>query len=256
MLKRLFFIKNHYLLGIFFTFHMAAQDYKEVVSLIEKDTIIETNSVLFTDTTSINLRYFEENFDQKYKSADFDYSEQKSNTQQQNYYQKFLRWLQRFLGGNEEKTFSILNTVFKVIFVGLLLVIAYFIYKSFNKNKGILQANTKKLHNDYTEITTQFQHTDFTNAITHAIKNNDKRLAIRLYYLWLLKKMADNHIIVLDEEKTNSDYYYEIKKESLKSEFSYLCYLYEHIWYGAFEVDDHQFEVSVKTFQKTIESVY
>ena len=73
--------------------------------------------------------------------------------------------------------------------------------------------------------------------------------------MWLLKKLAANEIIVWDLEKTNSDYLYEIKNQASKDEFEYLSYLYNHIWYGEFDIDQETFDKAKTAFEKSIKNL-
>ena len=57
--------------------------------------------------------------------------------------------------------------------------------------------------------------------ISEAESNNNYRLAIRYYYLWLLKGLSEKEIIDYDPEKTNSDYQYEIKTPEISEQFAY-----------------------------------
>ena len=96
---------------------------------------------------------------------------------------------------------------------------------------------------------------DFEKLIKNTLKSNEKRLAIRYYYLWLLKKMAEKEIIEWDAEKTNSDYLNEIQNPTQKDNFAYLSYLYNYIWYGEFELDENTFDRAIATFEKTIQTI-
>ena len=78
------------------------------------------------------------------------------------------------------------------------------------------------------------------------------RLAIRYYYMWLLKSLTDRGEIEWDIEKTNGDYYREIKSESLKQDFQFLSYVYEYSWYGEFEISDSDFSKTETAFLKLI----
>src|SRR5690606_29549709 len=79
---------------------------------------------------------------------------------------------------------------------------------------------------------------DFRELINTKKNEGDYRLAIRYYYLWLLKTLANREIIAWHSDKTNSDYLYEIKDNTLRKEFEYLSYVYDYSWYGEFTVDD------------------
>jgi hypothetical protein len=52
-----------------------------------------------------------------------------------------------------------------------------------------------------------------------------------------------------------SIYLYEIKSTGLKTDFQYLSYLYNYIWYGEFEMPDHTFQHAKKAFETTLQSL-
>jgi hypothetical protein len=91
--------------------------------------------------------------------------------------------------------------------------------------------------------------------IGEAERDGNYRLAIRYYYLWLLKSLTNAEIIAYDVEKTNSDYFNEIASKPLKDEFSYTSYLYNYIWYGEFDVNEQQFTKAKTAFVKFLNSV-
>jgi hypothetical protein len=84
--------------------------------------------------------------------------------------------------------------------------------------------------------------------IQEALADNDTRLCIRYHYLWLLKYYSDKNIIVWNHQKTNRDYYYEIQSKEHKQQFEKLSYLYNHIWYGDFEISDAVFQQARTAF--------
>mgnify|MGYP006155083877 FL=1 len=67
--------------------------------------------------------------------------------------------------------------------------------------------------------------------------------------------MSAKQLIEWDVEKTNSDYLYEIKNTSIKSQFEYVSYLYNYIWYGEFELDEVTFVKAKKAFDNLINSL-
>lgn len=213
-----------------------------------KDLIIDTND-------SIQKRSFETDFQEKYNSADFDYNEK---PKEKSGWQKFLEWLARILRNSETTNSEPSNNFFGYLFYfvcGLIvLFVIIFIVKNIVNNEGswFFGRNSNKNIVDSIDIETDIKNVDFRSLIDKTIASKNYRLAIRYYYLWVLKKMSDNEIIVWDIEKTNSDYLYEIKNETTKNEFSYLSYIYNYIWYGAFEIDADAFLKAKDTFEKSI----
>ncbi len=82
---------------------------------------------------------------------------------------------------------------------------------------------------------------DFDADIAAAAARGDYRRAVRLFYLKALRELADRNLIVWRREKTNHDYVAELRRSPLRRPFSELTYLFEHIWYGAFPVDEAAF---------------
>ena len=107
----------------------------------------------------------------------------------------------------------------------------------------------------YEDVEKNIHLVDFEKLIKETLKSGEQRLSIRYYYLWLLKKMSDKNMIEWDIEKTNSDYLYELKEPLFKSDFEYVSYLYNYIWYGEFELDEPTFEKAKSVFEKIIKSI-
>ena len=87
--------------------------------------------------------------------------------------------------------------------------------------------------------------------IQAALNEQNYRLAVRFYYLLVLQKLAQKDLIDWQVQKTNADYVYEIKDNTLRGNFSRLTRIYDFIWYGNFEVNANDFAKAEKEF-KTI----
>ncbi|NND51152.1 MAG: DUF4129 domain-containing protein, partial [Flavobacteriaceae bacterium] len=131
----------------------------------------------------------------------------------------------------------------KVGGVILFLLVIYFIFRAIINKEGnwIFGKSSDKNIIPVTDIESNIHAVDFKALIKSAEKDNNYRLAIRYYYLWLLKDLTSAEVIEYDVEKTNSDYHNEITSEDLKKEFSYTSYLYNYIWYGEFNIDQNEF---------------
>lgn len=75
-----------------------------------------------------------------------------------------------------------------------------------------------------------------------AINNKEYRLAVRYYFLTVLKQLDLKKQIKLDKDKTNSDYLFEISKDNIRKQFSYASYLYDYVWYGEFKLEESDFQ--------------
>lgn len=208
-----------------------------------------------SDSLFHNSRKFG-NLKEKYTDNDFNYTEKtKIDTSAWDRFWsavgQFLRDLFDF--GNGAKALSGIEIAMKIIAFLVIIFVIYLIVKVIiNKEGGwIFGKSAKKIK--VSEITEEDIHSmDFSSAITKAKNEKNLRLANRYYYLWLLKSFSDKEIIEWDIEKTNADYLNEISNLELKNEFQFLSYVYEHSWYGEFELSKTDFERTETTFQKLI----
>ncbi|MGO1584557.1 MAG: DUF4129 domain-containing protein, partial [Mesonia sp.] len=89
---------------------------------------------------------------------------------------------------------------------------------------------------------------DIEALIKEAIAKGDLRLAVRYYYLLILRELKDNQFIAYEQEKTNEDYLKEIKSSQLSSPFEKLTHLYDFVWYGNFSINSQQYKTAEEDF--------
>lgn len=235
---------------------MNAQD---SLSVEAKNKVHYTEKDIKVDSSEIKT-ITKPSFKGKYNSDDFVYEEK---TKEQNFWDRFKEWLSElfkrlFSLGNNKAAMGLVDIVINTLAVLLILFVIYLIVKALMNKEGqwIFGRNSDRSIINYDEIEKNLHLVDFEKLIKQSIQSGEKRLSIRYYYLWLLKKMSEKQMIEWDAEKTNSDYLYEIKSEKFKDNFAYLSYLYNYIWYGEFEIDDNTFEKARRAFEKTIQSIY
>jgi hypothetical protein len=82
---------------------------------------------------------------------------------------------------------------------------------------------------------------NFEEEISRAQQSQDYRKAVRLLYIWTLKRLADADYIHWHTGKTNADYQQELQQSPLLPDFRSLSIYYEYAWYGEFPVDAQHF---------------
>lgn len=133
--------------------------------------------------------------------------------------------------------------------VALVLVILYFIFKNIKLNKKAKQAGVPSfLSHDDEDI----REMDIPSMLQKALADKDFKLAVRLYFLLLLRNLHDAGMIKWEKDKTNRDYLTEMfSKENLYDEVRKLTLHYEEVWYG-----DHHFpEASLLSLISRFESI-
>ncbi len=78
--------------------------------------------------------------------------------------------------------------------------------------------------------------------IDDSIASGDYRSAVRFLYLDVLKDLSARGAIKWNHQKSNADYYCEIKNPVIKERFKKISYLYDHVWYGEFALDRAGFD--------------
>lgn len=224
-----------------------------------QDTLIVSKSEIQVDSSTIDEVKFKEGFQEKYTDDEFIYE---VKVKELNAWDRFKEWLydlfeRLFNSSSRENTEDIVEIILKVLAAALIIFVIYLIVKAIMNGEGSWvfgKSSDKKVIN-YEEIEKNIHLVDFEKLIKETLKNGENRLAVRYYYLWLLKKMSAKQLIEWDVEKTNSDYLYEIKNTAIKSQFEYVSYLYNYIWYGEFELDEVTFVKAKKAFDNLINSL-
>lgn len=214
------------------------------------------------DNSYLNLQEINDDNLQAYREdAAFDYIIKKADL---TWWDNFLNWLENLLlrffewlfgvGQAAEYLASFLRLI-PYILIGILLFI---LIKFFLKVNATSVIYSRK--NQPTEILTEDEHIikneDIDQLLNRALAKKDFRLAIRYYYLLLLKLLGQKEYIDWEPQKTNLDYVNELKRKDLKTHFGQITRLYDYIWYGGFIIDETNYlkaEAPFSKLKKTLE---
>lgn len=86
--------------------------------------------------------------------------------------------------------------------------------------------------------------------IDKAINHGNYRLAVRLMFLELLKKMTERDIIHFKQDKTNFDYLMQLHSTVYYKQFFRVVRDYEYSWYGEFDVNREAFDIVREDFKQ------
>ena len=218
-----------------------------------------TEAVIYIDENdTLNKVHFETNFQTKYNTPEFDYE---VKIPKKNWWDRFQDWLSFILDkifsfSNIQESLYYTQITLKVIGVIIFLIVVYFITKLIlNKEGNWIFGKSVKNKIEYDDLEQNLTKIDFEKLIEQTKDSQNKRLAIRYYYLWVLKKLTEKEFIDFNPEKTNSDYYNELKIEKMRDDFKYVSYLYNNIWYGEFEIFSETFEKAQESFKKMLQSI-
>ncbi len=214
----------------------------------------QEKEIKYDQSENLNPPNFNQEKIRNYKSEKaFDYSEKPVEenwwTQFKNWiwglWLKFWHWL---VGDFEAGGFiSFLVHVLPYLFIfGILAFVIWLLYK-LNPGATFFKSKEKPgvFFSEEEEI---IKSKNIKKLIEKALANKDYRLAVRYYYLFILKKLTDAELINYEFDKTNSEYFAEIASEKINSGFRKVTTLYDYIWYGSFAVTEEDFLKAQKTF--------
>lgn len=205
---------------------------------------------------------FEPNFQEKYTGRKYNY-EGKETVQSNVYpvkgkaskYKNVDPKLKEEDNSNQSSIdLSFINYIY--IFV-LIIAVLYLLYILFNEGgNGLFVSGKHRKLNDFGEFTSEtIQSADVQTLIDQAENNNNFRLAIRYYYILVLKLLSLKNLIRFEENKTNADYLNEIAHLKFSTQFAYTSYLYNYIWYGEFPLNTEQYQTAKQSFKTLLDDM-
>ncbi|MBT8261218.1 MAG: DUF4129 domain-containing protein [Bacteroidia bacterium] len=217
--------------------------------------------VVYDEDRNVEPLDLDENtIDELKKDDDFNYEEiEAADT----IWEKLLRWMGemwdsfwRWLLGDYE-AIGFLAFIIKLlpylIIAGIVFFVIWLFYK-LNPGARFLKSKEKP-EVFFTEEEEIIRSKNIQELIQKALEDKNFRLAIRYYYLLVLRKLTNAEIITYEFDKTNSEYVSEISSEAISGQFSKVTTLYDYIWYGSFDVTETDFGIAQKSFNTLVQQI-
>ncbi|SHI30236.1 hypothetical protein [Algibacter luteus] len=140
--------------------------------------------------------------------------------------------------------------IFYIAIAGAVIFLVYILINEGGSN--LFSSNRNKTVNNFEEITVEnIKNADIITLIKNAENDDDYRLAIRYYYLLVLKTLSLKNYIKFEDDKTNNEYLIEVSDKPFSKDFQYTSYLYNYIWYGEFPINLNNY-ITAKTNMETL----
>ncbi|WP_299443972.1 DUF4129 domain-containing protein [uncultured Aquimarina sp.] len=227
----------------------------------DSTTVVASQEILYDLDSAKEVRKFSaDKIEELRNDDDFNYTEYE---EPDNIWTQFKKWLgqlwsrffQWVFGVGEVTGFwaVILTLLPYLIIIGVLFLLGWLFMKV--NPRDMLFEKQEVPQVILTEDEDIIQNQDIQQLIELALRENNYRLAIRYYYLSVLKKLSDSELIDWESQKTNTDYIKELTDDSLKNKFQNITRLYDFIWYGSFEVDEKSFHKAQQKFKSITNSI-
>lgn len=154
------------------------------------------------------------------------------------------------------------NTFFRVLAFLIIIPLIGFILAKLFMGEGNLfqQPRSRKIKTNKNLITIEnieenIHDSDIDDFIQKAINEKKYPLAIRLYYLAIIKELSIHKLIKWKRDKTNKDYIREMRPSNLFSSFREVTRIFERVWYGNNQLEEKDFKNLKPKFKQLIDEV-
>lgn len=139
------------------------------------------------------------------------------------------------------------------VIVGAVVLLLYLVMRNVVFDVKIKRSALNGVAEDAVE---NIEEVDIASLLDRAIKEGDLRMAVRLYYLSLLKRLHALEIIDWKKDKTNRDYLSELFARNFYfSQVRRLTILYEAVWYGERDISATSFKSLSAEFESVFEMI-
>ena len=140
--------------------------------------------------------------------------------------------------------------------IGGIVLVAFLLYRFIGEG-NIFDARSRKLgltseEIDLNNIEENLETAELDPIIKKAIAAKNFPLAIRLYFLAILKELTLAGAIVWKKDKTNRIYVREMQPHPLMETFRTVTAIFERVWYGDTPLDETGFQSVQPSFQNLL----
>lgn len=149
-----------------------------------------------------------------------------------------------------------MGPLFKWLFIAIAVAALIFLIVKFLGGASLGSRNNKLKHDlsniDLEKIEENLQEAELDDPIRQAVAAGNFPLAVRLYYLAVLKEFALKKHIRWKREKTNGTYLRELAGSSLAPIFREATLVFERVWYGKVELTREDFLAIEAKFKNAV----
>jgi hypothetical protein len=144
---------------------------------------------------------------------------------------------------------TVLLILLSVIIIGVLLWI--WLYNKKTGNPKIIQKTDEENLQDSIEKT----QSELEQMLAKAMAEKDYRLAVRIYFVFIIKLLKEKELITWDKKKTNTQYLREMQNNAHFSTFHTCVNLFEMIWYGKRQLNENEFYIVEPLFKNYLQKI-
>lgn len=138
------------------------------------------------------------------------------------------------------------------VFIVALVFLIYYMYINSPKDGKKISGTIEGLD----EVNpTEIPLTELQRMLQEALANNDYRGAVRIYFIFIIRDLAQKNWIKWEKEKTNFHYLREMSGKKEFDDFNRSVSYFEIIWYGKREIDANKFNEVKPNFTRLLDKL-
>jgi len=136
----------------------------------------------------------------------------------------------------------------------LVVLLAFLIYQLFLKSS--FDDKGQKIASSFEDVEpTQIPKSELELLLEKALKENDFRSAIRIYFIFIIKDLSEKEWIRWEKKKTNFSYLIEMRNKPQYNSFNETVSIYELVWYGNYTIKKEDYKNIEPQFKSLLNSL-
>lgn len=155
---------------------------------------------------------------------------------------------------------SAVGGIVKFIFIALLIGILAAIIVNMLGGGNLFKPSSKKIKGsvselDFDELEDNLQESELEKILKEAISKKEYKVAVRLYFLMIIRDLSEKKFIKWKKDKTNREYVRETGSLPFNFKFQEATNVFERIWYGEFNIESQDFANIQPKFQSLLQDI-
>lgn len=147
------------------------------------------------------------------------------------------------------------NTL-KIIFFSIaILALVFVIWKIVQAQMKLKNPKVRKKIEHIDEVIEDIHETDLERFLREALASDNYKMAIRVYYLMIIKDLSDKKMITWKKDKTNNAYVREMRTTEYYQNFRDITRDFERSWFGEKEIQQADFQKLQPQFEGFVNSI-
>ncbi|MBL6445569.1 hypothetical protein JMN32_04570 [Fulvivirga sp. 29W222] len=145
----------------------------------------------------------------------------------------------------------------QIIVIAVFIIILIVVISKLAGNNLRIKAKHKggDMQQKLEDIEQNLMESDLMQWLKKVVEDKNYRLALRIYYLIIIKELATKGLINWKKEKTNMDYLYEMRGHNTYDRFEEVTGIYQLIWYGEKNMGDQYLVEMSHKFKSYYQSI-